>query len=312
MSYEMKSFRKEDLSLYYYLKEVVLCNFIEIEEGIPLEFSEELSSWNSTTNSYDSYVYVALTDMVPTPTERGRGWAYLDSVSSVDNRCEPFATVVGTRADGTTITGTPEQSDRITVYDPLGSGISDSEYMIDYLDGRVITSGTVTPTSVDYYWHYVSLVDEWAAIEAADPPVVVVDIHGTDKTGYQLGPGKKITRKVDIHVFASNTAERNDLVETLYDGLYLRSYILFDFPLGTILDYDGTWYGRKENMNKLTTLFDRSGIKGYVGYMQFENVTARHVNLPLIMTRARDEVMLSDLNAYRSKISFDLVTYTEV
>jgi hypothetical protein len=312
MSYEMKNLRKEDLSIYYFIKEVVLCEFVEIEERVPLEFSEELSSWNTDTGTYDSYVYIAVTDMVPSPIERGRGWVYLDAVSGTNNRCEPFSTVSGYRADGVQIDGTPEQSNRVTVYDTLGSGISDQEYLIDYLDGRVITSGTVQPDTVDYYWHYISIVDEWAAIEAADPPVVVIDIHGTDKTGYQLGGGKKVTRKVDIHVFASNTAERNDIVETIYDGLYLKSYILFDFPLGTILDYDGTWYGRKENMNKLTTLFDRSAVSGYVGYMQFNNVVSRHVNLPLIMSRARDEVMLSDLNAYRSKITFDLVTYTGV
>jgi len=308
MSYEMKNLRKEDLSLYYYIKDVILCDFLEIEEGVELEFSEELSSWNSDTNTYDSGVYVALTDMIPSPDERGRGWVYLDAVSGTNNRCEPFTTVSGYRADGVQIDGTPEH-----VYDATGSGIiSDQEYIIDYLDGRIVTSGTVTPTSVDYYWNYVSVVDEWAAIEAADPPVVVIDIHGTDKTGYQLGGGKKVTRKVDIHVFASNTAERNDIVETIYDGLYLRSFPLYDFPLGGILDYDGTWYGRKSNPNKLTTLFDRGVVSGYVGHLQTDNVTTRHVNLPLLMTRSRDEVMLSDLNAYRSKITFDLVSLTQV
>jgi len=313
MSYEMKNLRKEDLSLYYYIKDVILCDFLEIEEGVELEFSEELSSWNSDTNTYDSGVYVALTDMIPSPDERGRGWVYLDAVSGTNNRCEPFTTVSGYRADGVQIDGTPEQSNRVIVYDATGSGIiSDQEYIIDYLDGRIVTSGTVTPTSVDYYWNYVSVVDEWAAIEAADPPVVVIDIHGTDKTGYQLGGGKKVTRKVDIHVFASNTAERNDIVETIYDGLYLRSFPLYDFPLGGILDYDGTWYGRKSNPNKLTTLFDRGVVSGYVGHLQTDNVTTRHVNLPLLMTRSRDEVMLSDLNAYRSKITFDLVSLTQV
>jgi hypothetical protein len=134
-------------------------------------------------------------------------------------------------------------------------------------------------------------------------------MHGTDKTGFQLGHGKKTTRKVDIHVFASDTAERNDIVEALYDGLYLRSAPMYEFPNGSVLDYDGTWFGRKENMNKLETLFDRSRESGVIGNMEFNNVTARHVSLPLLMTRNTDEVMLSDLNAYRSKISFDLVTY---
>lgn len=308
----MTDLRKSDLSLYYYIKDVVLCDFVELQENVSLEFSPELSSWNSATGVYDSYVYVSLVDMVPSPTERGRGWVYLDAYQGSGNMCEPFTTVSGYRADGTQIDGTIEQSSRVTVYDTLGSGISNQEYIIDYLDGRVVTSGTVTPAYVDYYWNYISVVDEWAAVEAADPPVVVIDIHGTDKSGYQLGGGKKVIRKVDIHVFASNTAERNDIVETIYDGLYLRSWPLFEFPLGGILDYDGTWYGRKSNMDKLTTLFDRGAISGYVGNLLFDSVTTRHVNLPLLMTRSRDEVMLSDLNAYRSKISFDLVAYTDV
>jgi hypothetical protein len=312
MTYEMKSLRKEDLSLYYYVKDVILCDFLEIEEGVSLAFSEELSSCDGG-GGYDSYVYVALTEMIPSPTERGRGWVYLDAVTGANNRCEPFTLVSGTRADGVQIMGTPEQSSRVVVYDSTGSGIiSDSNYIIDYIDGRIVTSGTVTPVYVDYYWNYVSVVDEWAVVEASEPPVIVIDIHGTDKTGYQLGPGKKVTRKVDIHIFASNTAERNDLVETIYNGLYLRSWPLFDFPLGGILDYDGTWYGRKYDLNKLTTLFDRGAVSGYVGYLQFENVTSRHINLPLLMTRTRDEVMLSDLNAYRSKVSFDMVSYTQV
>jgi hypothetical protein len=195
------------------------------------------------------------------------------------------------------------------VYDALGNTISGSEYMIDYIDGRIVTSGTVQPVAVDYYFHYVSVVDEWAAIEASDPPVIVIDVMGTDKTGYQLGSGRKTTRKVDIHVFASNTAERNDIVETIYDGLYLKSAPLYALPTGSVLDYDGTFFGRKENMNKLETLFDRSRENGVIGNMEFHNVTSRHVSLPLLMTRNTDEVMLSDLNAYRSKISFDLVTY---
>ncbi len=310
----MKNLRKEDMSLYYYIKDVILCDFLEIEENVTLEFSAELSSWNSTTNTYDSEVFVASTSMIPNPTERGRGWVYLDAYIGGNNRCEPFTLVSGTRADGIQINGTPEQSSRVVVYDTTGSGIiSDQEYIIDYLDGRIVTSGTVTPAFITYSWNYVSVVDEWAAIEAANPPVVVIDIHGTDKTGYQLGAGKKVTRKVDIHVFASNTAERNDIVETIYNGLYLRSWPLFDFPLGGILDYDGTWYGRKSNLNKLTTLFDRGVVPDYaLGNLLFDNVTSRHVNLPLLMTRSRDEVMLSDLNAYRSKISFDLVSYTQV
>lgn len=284
----MTLLRKEDLSLYYYIKDVVLCDFFEQELSVPLDLMPSIST---TT----SYVYQADTTMLPKPTERGRGWVYFDTSS------------------GTLCTGgysTIEQKERIVVYDSLGNIIPDTSYMIDYIDGRVVTSGTVTPASIDYYWHYVSVVDEWAAVEAANAPVVVIDIQGTDKDGYQLGGGRKVTRKVDLHIFASSTAERNDLVDRVFDGLYLKSSPLLDFPEGGVLEYDGTFYNRRNVMDKDVTPFDRSTVSTVIGNMEFNKVTSRNVNLPLIMTRGRDEVMLSDLNAYRSKISFELVYYT--
>lgn len=301
MSSEMKKLRKEDLSLYYYIKDLVLSDFIEEEEMIQVRYIPEISTSNS-------YVYEALTSMLPSPTERGRGWVYFD---------DGFDACL---CNSAICSGNPEQSNRVTVYSTTISGatehydpIDQSEYIVDYLDGRIVTSGTCQPTHVTYYWNYVSVVDEWAAVEAADPPVVVIDMQGTDKAGYQLGPGKKVSRKVDIHIFASNTAERNDLVETLYDGLYLKSCPIYALPKGTVLDYDGTWNGRRNNMDKSDpdTFFDRATISGVIGNLEFNNVTSRHVSLPLLMTRSRDEVMLSDLNAYRSKVSFDLVSYTQ-
>lgn len=318
----MRQPRKEDLSVYYHLKHVALLDFIEYEELAPLE---ELELHESCEQNI--CVYAALTEwcehdpVAPKPTERGRGWVYLDEETVVS----------GTYCGSTTLSGYGEQRSRVTVYSGTinelefardydtfsgtntlaAYAIPDHEYVVDYIDGRIITSGTVTPTFVSYHWNYVSLVDEWAAIEAAAPPVIVIDLYGTDKGGYQLGGGARVVRKIDLHVFASNPAERNDIVETIYDALYLKSCPLYDFPEGTILEYDGTWFGRKENSNKLTSLFSRTTLPGIIGNMQFENVTARHVSLPLVMSRDRNEVMLSDLNAYRSKISFDLVIYMQ-
>ena len=315
MTYEMTVLRKLDTSLYYYIKHIVLQGFIEKEEGIYLQ---ELESVSCAADNV--YVWEALTSMVPSPIERGRGWVYLDTCSgttticNLDNSGNQLSIV-----DYPTKSGIKEQSNRVTVYDSNMDVISENEYLVDYIDGRIVTSGTVTPVYVDYYFNYVSVVDEWAAISAADPPVVVIDIMGTDKGGYQLGAGKRVVRKVDIHVFASDPAERNDMVETIYDGLYLKCAPLYNFPEGTMLDYDGTWYGRKSNMNKLTTLFNNTqltnlndNLNATIGNLQFENVISRHINLPLIMTRSQDEVLLSDLNAYRSKVSFDLIYYTYI
>ena len=62
-------------------------------------------------------------------------------------------------------------------------------------------------------------------------------------------------------------------------------------------------------MDKTQTLFDRTTISG-TSRLMFENVSSRHINLPIAMSKGRDDVMLSDLNAYRSKITFDLRSYT--
>jgi len=309
MTYEMKSLRKEDLSLYYYIKDIVLKDFVECEELAGLSLMPELCG-------SDSFVYEYVSDLEPSPTERGRGWRYLDPPNG-GLPCEPYPTVSGLNGDGDPTFGIPEQSLQVVVFETTYSGlavVAPSEYMIDYIDGRIISQRKLNSPRVTYHWNFISVVDEWAAIEAADPPVIVIDMSGTDKSGYQLGGGKKALRKVEIHVFATDPANRNDIVETLYDGLYLKSCPLYDFPTGTVLDYDGTFYGRRNQnpltFNKLTYLFGRERILN-VSPLFFDAVTARHVNLPLVMSRGRDEILLSDLNAYRSRISFDMYSYDD-
>jgi hypothetical protein len=264
-------------------------------------------------------VYEFITDLEPNPTERGRGWVYFDSPSG-GLPCEPYPTVSGLNGDGDPAFGTPEQSDKVVLYETTSSGLQAvdwTEYMIDYVDGRVITERKLSTPKITYTWNYVSVVDEWAVIEAAYPPVVVVDMNGATKEGYQLGGGKKATRNVNLHVFASSPAERNDIVEVLYDGLYNRSCPVYDFITGSVLDYDGTFYGRKELLdrdpspsNKLTYLFDRDKVSN-VSQLYFDEVTFRHINLPLVLSTGRDETMLSDLNSYRSKVSFKVFSYDD-
>ncbi len=308
----MKNLRKEDLSLYLYIKDVVLREFRETEEYAQLSLMPELCGSNS-------YVYECVTDLSPSPSEHGRGWVYFDFPSD-GLYCEPYPNLYGLNGDGNVAYGTPEQSNSVILYETTSSGLSMvdwKEYMIDYMDCRIISQRKLTTPKVSFIWNYVSVVDEWSIVEASNPPVVVIDIGGTDKAGYQLGGGKKAIRKVDIHIFASNPAERNDLSETLYDGLFNRSCPLYDFPAGSILDYDGTFYGRRtvldrepNTSNKLTYLFDRSKVSN-ISKLQFDEVSARNINLPILMTRSQDEVMLSDLNAYRARVSFNMFSYDD-
>lgn len=282
----MRAMRKEDLSLYYYIKHVVLADFIEREESIPLVNIPDISQ-------EDSMVYEAVTSMLPRPSEYGRGWVYFDEGL--------------TEIDG----GIPEQSNRIVVYDSNGIEIPDTNYIIDYIDGRVITDSNTVPDSISYDWNYVSVIDEWSDKIAPEAPIVVIDMSGTNKSGYQLGAGKKVERDVDIHIFSSHTAERNDLAETLYDGLYNKSCPFYSFENGTALEFDGTFLGRKEDQNKLTSLFSRDTVSG-VSNLQFESVTMRHIKLPMFSGMRSGTYMLADLNSYRSRISFKLTSYTDV
>jgi len=313
MSYEMRQLRKEDLSLYYYIKHIALIDFIESEEIAYLNRLELHESCEDNVRIYEALTeWCNVDEVAPNPTERGRGWVYLDCYTTSGTQCSPYTLVSGTDNNGVSIFGIQEQSNIVRLYDVNMQEIPNTDYMVDYIDGRIIISDPTVPTPVyiDYSWYYISVVDEWAAIEAANPPVVVIDVHGTDKVGYQLGIGKKAIRKVDLHIFSSNPAERNDIGETLYDSLYNNSCPVYNFPDGTMLEYDGTWYGRKNTTDKLSSLFNPTTSTAIIGNLMFDNITSRNISLPLVMTRDRNEVMLSDLNAYRSKISFDLVSYT--
>lgn len=311
----MRNLRREDLSLYQYIKNTALRDYIEKEEGIELEpvSAEEFS-----------YVYQAVSLMSPSPFSRGRGWSYFDCPStdgdgdcvySVNTTCVPeFIMVSGTDALGNTCVGTPEQDYRITVYDENLVTISGSEYIIDYVDGRIITgTNTVIPKYINYAWHYVSCVDEWGLVETASVPVVVIDLYGTDKEGYQIGAGKKVKRKANVHIFATSQSERDDLMEVLYDSFYNKSAPVYEFTTGDVLAHDGTFFGRTENPNKLTSLFNRITLNDeniLHGSMMFTNVSARHISLPLLGPIVRTDITQSELNAYRAVISFDVETYT--
>jgi len=312
----MQRIRQEDLSLYRYIKDTVLRDFVEKDEMVPLELISEISCENS-------YVYQAKSSMLPSPVSRGRGWLFFDCpmydangdcIYSTESCVPEFVTIVGTDAHNNICTGTPEQDNRIIIYDENLVTISGVEYLIDYSDGRIILdTDIIIPKYIDYYWNYVSVVDEWSVITAAEPPIVVIDTGGMDIKGYQLGAGKKVNRPVQIHVFASNAAERNDIVEVIHNGLYNKSAPVYEFPTGDVLDSNGTFYGRRSNSNKLTSLFNRTTLDdlGYLhGGMTFNKVSSRHVQLPLLISRDRNETMLSDLNAYRSRISFEIETFT--
>ena len=203
---------EKDLSLHHFIRFNILDEYIETDSEVTLQYMENLSS-------VGSYVYEAVSDRLPSPVSLGRGWVYLDTYGD-----------------------TTEQESSITVYSGTGAVISGSNYMIDYVDGRIITGSTnIVPAAVTYKYFYVSLVNEWEDVEAADVPVVVVNIESFNKVGFQLGGGRKVPRRGHLHIFATNRAERDDLLELLYDGINQKCCPNQNWTYGTMLDWDGTF-----------------------------------------------------------------------
>ena len=266
----MTRVRKEDLSLHDYIKNYVLRDYVETDSTF-LELVDEESSPGS-------YVYQSLSDMIPLPTSKGRGWVYTDS-----------------RSEHT------EQQSSIVVYDEFGSVISGSNYMIDYVDGRIITaSSAIVPHNVTYKWNYVAVVDEWPTEETTELPIVVIDVAGFKKEGFQLGGGKKPIRDVNLHVFAIDTAERDDLMETLYDGVYRKCCPNQAFPKGTKIDWDGTF-----NQDFVYATISGSST------LKFEDARARSIFVPLVTIPNRETMMLSDINRYRGRVRCEMFHWDE-
>ncbi len=257
----------EFLSLFYYIKDQTLpVESIEQEQNVSLSLDTS------------SGLYLATSIMEPNPIGRGRNWIYFDTVSGSSN-----------------VDINQEQVDRVTVYKTGGGTIDPSDYEVNYVLGGIDYIGIgETPISIDYYFNYVSLLDSWPGTEVPELPVISVDLVDTDKAGYQLGHGKKQIRPVRVDIFASSSREQKELNEVVYDGLYLRSILPYDFSTGEPLGYDG-----KFNPEWGSTV---SGTLSNYNRMEFHNVKARRVNMP---------VSYSDINRYRSVVTFDLVSYVE-
>ena len=173
-----------------------------------------------------------------------------------------------------------EQTSRVSV---TGASV----YSVNYFLGGIKNPDTI-PTSVSYYWNYISVIDGWPGTTPPSLPIVAVDMTGGGRTGYQLGGGYLSNRSVSLHIFATGNGERDDITETLFDSLYNCSIPLRDYRQGDYLDYDG--------------LYDDSFTGSIIDNKRlfFENVSYRVLNLPLDW---------ADLNQFRSIITFDMVSY---
>lgn len=247
--------RLEDISLFNYIKHEVL----------PVKFSEQVTGESLVYSStYGGYIADTLEE--PSPTSLGRGWVLFDD------------TTVGSRI---VVDTTAEQTDKITVVGP-------TTYTIDYTNG-VIKDYDVDPTSVDYYYHYVSVLDSWPGTNPPALPIVSIDITKSRKEGFQLGGGEKRIRDVVFHIFATTKSERDDLSEAIYDAVYNKYITAKDFSVGGYLNYDGTYSGvTPESLNNAS--------------MYFYDI--RHNNINVWSD-------FSDLNKYRSEVRCSYESYID-
>lgn len=267
--------RMEDMSLQHWIKATLL----------PMKWIEQVVNCPLTYNG-DKGRFEASIIWLPNFMNEGRGWVYFDSYGQ----------------DQCVLNAVPatEQTSRVTVYNESGGVIDRSHYTINYLDGAIIASGGTStpdgvPTTVDFYQHYVSVIDGWPGTNPPESPVVAVEMGAYQKGPYQLGAGRIAKRNVTIHVFATSSSERDDLTEFLYDAFYSRHLAVMDFREGEPLNYDGTynnnWAGNVLSMN------DTSDALFY-----FKNVRAEPISF-------REE--WSDLNMWRSKITFVAESYRD-
>ena len=269
--------RLEDMSLQHWLKGALL----------PLQWVEKVTNaplvYNAEKTRFEAQIV-----WLPNFLSEGRGWVYFDPVGS--NSC------VSTSVPNT------EQTTRITVYNESGSVIGASNYIINYLDGAIVTSGSNPattaegiPTTIDFTQHYVSVLDAWPGTQPPPLPIVAIETGMHKKLPYQIGPGRKAVRGCTAHVFATSSAERDDLTAFIFDALYLRHIPVIDFRQGEPLNYDGTY--NKSFTGDLLILNNNDD-----SVLYFDNLRAEEIN-----KRAN----FTDINRWRSIITFDMFTYRD-
>lgn len=121
---------------------------------------------------------------------------------------------------------------------PATTSITASREYIDYKNGLVSFSGTIptTPPTATYSYHVVSVIDGFPDVDNADQyrlPLVAVDFVGMGRRPLALGGGYFVDRQYDLHVFANDDAERDQVIQVLQDSL------AYQFP---IMNFEATQY----------------------------------------------------------------------
>lgn len=244
-----------------------IINYIKYEV-LPTQFLEavydEPLTYDSALNAY----VINPTGNPPYATDNGRGWFPFDE-----------ATIAGEAVIDTS----SEQTTRINV-----SGAT--VYSIDYANARIKSPNT-PPTSVDYYWNYVSVIEGWPGSDPPNLPLVSVDVQTKQGFGFQLGGGSKDVVIGSIHIFATSEAEKADITDVIHNSIETRTLPINNWHQGGYLKFDGTF-------NSTYTPTPVVGLTN--GY--FTNVVSR-LDGP--------RIEWSEVNRHRSRITFEFEVYRD-
>jgi hypothetical protein len=265
----MKLTRQEDVSMYFYLRDMVIGpQYVEVFEEEELVLAES-GKWDMA--------YPTTTNIHPfsrgTHSGLGRGLLYFDL------------------AFDSCLFG-PEQDDMVRVYDGTGD-LPRIDYSVNYLTGQVYSNLDLSDYSVDYYWHYVSVIDAWPQEDVPDLPVVSIELQLSESLPLQLGGGDIRGASWHVEIFANNKGERDDLMDVIFEGINLRRCPIYTFEGGLPLTREGLYnsdFVVEENLNYPSLFFEnaKKSLTGLPSWGFYQN-----------------EV----INKYRAAITFDTKAY---
>jgi len=263
----MKLTRQEDISVYLYIKDMVIGpRYYESTIGDSLT-QVETNLWNI---DYDEELDIHPFQR-PEYSGLGRGLLYFDHL-------------------GETCLFGIEQVSSLRVYQ--GATVA-SGYRVNYLKGQIETSQDLSNYLVDYEWNYVAVIDAWPYEDVPALPIISIEMQSGDKSPLQIGGGDIRNASWNLEIFANNKGERDDLLDTIYNELYLRRCSIYSLSKGLPLDMKGFY-----NLE-----FD-SSINNEYKYLHFENIEKRLTGLPRWGFYSQELI-----NRYRAQITFDTIAY---
>ncbi len=229
-------------SILCYLKEGVLSRYFSQEaQNEPLGYDPTLYDGaqrtdylivNPGTSKYGKII-----------NSEGRGWlsfelSELNSAYIYNSTSSGYVPTYGTPFYNYSYNiPTKRESNYISIRDQNGAIVDRSLYQLDYKNCRVRfplssfpPASGIVPTSIDYRFHSVSIMEGWPTEENI-PQLPIVSLYPTSDLidGFQIGPGVEFSRSYTIDIFATDKTNRKQLVDVIKQSLFNKHVTTIDF-----------------------------------------------------------------------------------